>query len=91
LRMELDISRRTLPKGELRIARQFTAGLVRDCTSPEGTAESVHVIRHFVFSLCVFSTKDRRPCLTAQLRDRLWPFLGGIARELQMKVLSIWE
>ena len=26
---------------------------VRDCTSPEGTAESVHVIRQFVFSLCV--------------------------------------
>ena len=25
----------------------------------------------------------------AQLRDRLWPFLGGIAREHQMKALSI--
>ena len=37
----------------------------------------------------MFSTKDRRPCLTAQLRDRLWPFLGGIAREHQMKALSI--
>jgi REP element-mobilizing transposase RayT len=37
----------------------------------------------------VFSTKDRRPCLTAQLRERLWPFLGGIAREHQMKALSI--
>jgi hypothetical protein len=37
----------------------------------------------------VFSTKDRRPCLTAQLRGRLWPFLGGIAREHQMKALSI--
>ena len=41
------------------------------------------------YSPCVFSTKDRRPCLTAQLRDRLWPFLGGIAREYQMKTLSI--
>jgi putative transposase len=37
----------------------------------------------------VFSTKDRRPLLTAQLRDRLSPFLGGIAREHQMKALSI--
>jgi REP element-mobilizing transposase RayT len=37
----------------------------------------------------VFSTKNRRPCLTAQLRDRLWPFLGGIAREHQMKAVGI--
>ena len=28
---------------------------------------------------CVFSTKDRRPLITPQLRERLWPFLGGIA------------
>ena len=38
---------------------------------------------------CVFSTKDRRPLITAQLRERLWPFLGGIARENGMKALSI--
>ena len=38
---------------------------------------------------CVFSTKDRRPFVTAQLRERLWPFLGGIARENGMKALSI--
>jgi putative transposase len=37
----------------------------------------------------VFSTKDRRPFLTAQLQDRLWPFLGGIDRENRMKALSI--
>jgi REP element-mobilizing transposase RayT len=37
----------------------------------------------------VFSTKDRRPLITAQLRERLWPFLGGIARENGMKALSI--
>ena len=32
------------------------------------------------YSHCVFSTKDRRPFITAQLQERLWPFLGGIAR-----------
>jgi REP element-mobilizing transposase RayT len=37
----------------------------------------------------VFSTKDRRASITAQLRERLWPFLGGIARENGMKTLSI--
>jgi REP element-mobilizing transposase RayT len=38
---------------------------------------------------CVFSTKDRRPLITDQLRERLWPYLGGIARENGMKALEI--
>jgi len=38
---------------------------------------------------CVFSTKERRPLITAQLRDRLWPFLGGIARQNKMKAIEI--
>ena len=41
------------------------------------------------YSHCVFSTKDRRPLITAPLRERLWLFLGGIARENKMKALSI--
>lgn len=28
----------------------------------------------------VFSTKNREPWLTENIRDRLWPYLGGIAR-----------
>src|SRR6266576_3973457 len=38
---------------------------------------------------CVFSTKERRPLITAALRDRLWPFLGGIARQNKMKAVEI--
>ena len=38
---------------------------------------------------CVFSTKERRPLMTAELRERLWPYLGGIARENKIKALSI--
>jgi putative transposase len=38
---------------------------------------------------CVFSTKDRRPFLTANIRKRLWPYLGGIARENGMRALAI--
>jgi REP element-mobilizing transposase RayT len=34
-----------------------------------------------LFFHCVFSTKRRRPWLTRDIRDRLWPFMGGIARE----------
>jgi putative transposase len=38
---------------------------------------------------CVFSTKDRRPQLTPALRERLFPFLGGIARQNKFKTLEI--
>lgn len=41
------------------------------------------------FTHCVFSTKDRRPFITQQLRARLWPYLGGIARENGITALSI--
>jgi putative transposase len=30
---------------------------------------------------CVFSTKERRNLITPALQERLWPFLGGIARQ----------
>jgi REP element-mobilizing transposase RayT len=37
---------------------------------------------------CVFSTKGRAKMLTPELRERLWPYLGGIAREHQMKAMA---
>src|SRR2546423_4742846 len=38
---------------------------------------------------CVFSTKERRPLIPPTLRERLWPYLGGIARENDMKAIEI--
>jgi putative transposase len=38
---------------------------------------------------CVFGTKERRRLITPELQQRLYPYLGGIARENKMKVLSI--
>lgn len=38
---------------------------------------------------CVFSVHERRPLLTATVRERLWPYLGGIARQNDMKALAI--
>jgi putative transposase len=35
------------------------------------------------------STKERRPLLTPGINERLWPYLGGIARENDMKALAI--
>ena len=37
----------------------------------------------------VFSTKDRTPIIAGECRDRLYPYLGGIARELGAKALTI--
>ena len=38
---------------------------------------------------CVWSTKNRTPFLDSDLRERLWPYLGGIARENKMKALAV--
>ena len=38
---------------------------------------------------CVWSTNKRQPVLSSDLRGRLWPYLGGIARENKMKALAI--
>ena len=38
---------------------------------------------------CVFGTKERRPLIPPALRDRLWPYLGGIAWENEMKAIEI--
>ena len=38
---------------------------------------------------CVFSTKERRRLITPELRERLWPFLGGIARQNKMKAVEV--
>src|SRR6266436_3424909 len=38
---------------------------------------------------CVWSTKNREPSLSLDLRSRLWLYLGGIAKQNQMKMLAI--
>ncbi|MBW3598078.1 MAG: IS200/IS605 family transposase [Planctomycetes bacterium] len=45
----------------------------------------------FVSSLyhCVFSTKHRRPVITPELEERLWPYMGGIAKQNKMTALAI--
>jgi len=41
------------------------------------------------YSHCIFSTKERRRLITRALRERLWPFLGGIVRQNKMKAIEI--
>ena len=38
---------------------------------------------------CVISTKGRQPLISTELRERLWPFLGGIARQNRMKAIEV--
>ncbi len=38
---------------------------------------------------CTFSTKGRRRSITMDLQERLWPFMGGIARKNEIKALVI--
>ena len=37
----------------------------------------------------VFGTKGRRKTISPELRERLWPYLGGIARDNDMKALAV--
>ena len=48
-------------------------------------------MRSFVSCLlhCVFTTKHRQRWLTPDIRERLWPYLAGIAREHDMRALAI--
>ena len=38
---------------------------------------------------CVFSTKERRKTILSEIQPRLWAYMGGVAREHQMKALGI--
>ena len=40
------------------------------------------------FIRCVFSTKDRRDTIPAELQERLWAYLLGIARNLGIELLA---
>ena len=37
----------------------------------------------------IFSTKERYPFIDPELQSRLWPYMGGIARENRMKALAV--
>lgn len=38
---------------------------------------------------CVFSTKERRPTIHDEFRERLWAYMGGIARKNKMTALAV--
>lgn len=42
-----------------------------------------------IFIHCVFSTKNHHKTITEDLRERLWSYMGGIARKNNISVLAI--
>jgi putative transposase len=42
-----------------------------------------------VFVHVIFSTKERKPVLTPRIRDRLFPYIGGIARQKGFLALEV--
>lgn len=42
-----------------------------------------------LFIHCVFSTRDRRHLIPADLQPQLWAYIGGIARQHGMKALAV--
>lgn len=38
---------------------------------------------------CVFSTKERRKSIAEDVQERLWAYIGGIAREHNMKAIVV--
>ncbi len=59
----------------------------------DGTAQGLQWRRmhsyHSSLFHCVFSTKDRRSLIAAEIRKRMWAYLGGTARELGMKAFVV--
>src|SRR4051812_3005668 len=37
---------------------------------------------------CVFSTKNRRPLIAPELQERLYAYIGGIARKNNMRLIA---
>ena len=77
----------------MRIAHRFIGGEQSDDEQLlPGRLNVRHRMGHTYISNLVhyvFSTKHRQKLITPQLEVRLWPYMGGIARENGMKAISI--
>jgi len=79
-------------------ARECRVGNGMSSLSPGGTAELSRLVihcgpvNHTRVSLrvhCIFSTKDRANMIPADLQDRAWAFIGGIARRCGMTAIAV--
>src|SRR5580765_6646509 len=88
-RLEWTFLGEPLPKGELRIARQLTAGFKSAIAEvPQGRLNFVHVICQFVFSLCI-QHKRSTPLLDGATSGQTLAISGWHCSRTQMKAVSI--
>ena len=71
------------------IAQHFSAGnLTQKQNKSLGDGRNMHSFSTCLMH-CVFSTSERSPWLDPAICERLWPYLGGIARENGIRALAI--
>ena len=58
-------------------------------TEPEGTAEISKCPTSVPISIACSAPGKRRPFITPKLREKLWPYLGGIARQNKLKAIEV--
>ena len=76
------------------IAHRFIGGIQPKTKSQsvQRTVEKEAPMSHsYVSNLmhCIFSTKGRYRLMDSDMEPRLWPYVGGIARQNRMKALAI--
>jgi putative transposase len=71
------------------LAQRFSAGCPFEYNpAPQGATDMPHTHVNNVMH-CVFSTKDREPFIAEGLRQHLWSYMGGIARQNRIKPITI--
>jgi REP element-mobilizing transposase RayT len=60
----------------------------QESEAPEGRKKMAHTFTNLLTHV-IFSTKDRLPCIKADLKPKLLAYIGGIVREVRGKAYSI--
>jgi putative transposase len=74
--------------GSTKPVRRASARSTRGCTICFDSGEH-GALRMVGLPPRMWATKERRPLIKPELQQRLWPHLGGIAREYKMKALVV--
>ena len=89
--------------GRLAVARRFNGGKAMETKRvpfrgrlkglrPSLSRYNAQRMSHNYYSIlvhCVFSTKERRLLIPADMKERVWPYMAGIARQNKFKALAV--
>jgi len=77
------------PEGRDSLAQRVSAGSIRHkATSPGGTALMSHTYCTNMIH-CVFSTKERADLIPDNIRENMFAYMSGIAKNLQFEILAL--